>query len=366
MRLAGFILGFGLALPSGMLHAQDVFSGEAINQTVDVQDTALGFGNGSIVVAPIPLSNPTVGSGLILGAGYLFNTDEESDTSFFGLGALRTDNGTEGYALAGNFSLSQNRFKFGFAGGAVNAFYPLYVGGVPIQINQSGALIQANFAYGFTKDFSAGLHMRYIDTTISLKGIGSLPLDIIPDSNLAIFNFGLTANYDTRDDTIFPTSGFHVAAKTTHGIISGGSRDYDKATLKFDYYSPAPRKEDVIAFRLAACAASDSAPFYDSCALGGDDAFRGYPSTQYINNNRLSLQAAYRGQLTERFGYVLFGGLGSLGATGSDLLKDDPKSAVGLGLRVRLSKKFPLDFAVDAAVNQEGEQSTYIYVGQRF
>ncbi len=365
MRLASFIFGCGLALSCGALNAQEIFTGEAINQTVDVQGTPFGFGNGSIVVAPIPLSNPTVGSGLILGGGYLFNMDAESDTSFFGLGALRTDNGTEGYALAGNFALSQNRLKFGFAAGAVDAFYPLYVGGVPIQINQSGELFQANFAYGLTKDFSAGLHLRYIDTTIKLKGIGTLPLEVIPDSNLAIFNFGITADYDTRDDTIFPTSGFHIAAKTTHGFISG-SRNYEKATLRFDYYSPAPRPKDVIAFRLAACAASDSAPFYDACALGGDDAFRGYPSTQFIDNNRLSLQAEYRGQLTERFGYALFGGLGVTGKTASTLLEDEAKSAVGLGLRVRLSKKFPLDFAVDAAINQEGEQSSYIYVGQRF
>ncbi|MEP3295427.1 MAG: BamA/TamA family outer membrane protein [Pseudoruegeria sp.] len=366
MRLTALALGTLLCLHVMSAQAQELFDKETFAHPADVQDTVFGFGNGSTVVAPIPLSNPTVGSGLILGAGYLFNVDSKSDTSFFGLGALRTDNGTEGYALAGNFAMRENRLKFGFAAGAVNAFYPLYVGGVPVQINQSGELIQANFAYGFTPDFAAGLHMRYIDTTISPKGIGSLPLDVVPDTNLGIFNIGLTADYDTRDDTIFANNGFHVAAKTSHGFINGDSRTYDKVTLVFDYFTPAPKKDDVFAFRVAGCSASDSAPFYDACAIGGDDAFRGYPSTQFIDNNRLSVQAEYRGKLSDRFGYALFGGVGVVGENGSELLDDDLKSAVGLGLRFRLSKQFPLDFAIDAAVNRDGEQSTYVYVGQRF
>jgi hypothetical protein len=39
---------------------------------------------------------------------------------------------------------------------------------------------------------------------------------------------------------------------------------------------------------------------------------------------------------------------------------------VGLGARLRVSKKFPVDFSVDVAVNREDEATTYVYLGQRF
>ncbi len=43
-----------------------------------------------------------------------------------------------------------------------------------------------------------------------------------------------------------------------------------------------------------------------------------------------------------------------------------PEGAVGLGLRYRVSKKFPVDFAVDGSLSDEGDSLLYISVGQRF
>jgi hypothetical protein len=39
---------------------------------------------------------------------------------------------------------------------------------------------------------------------------------------------------------------------------------------------------------------------------------------------------------------------------------------VGLGLRYRVSEKFPVDFAVDGSVSEDGDGLLYISVGQRF
>ena len=62
----------------------------------------------------------------------------------------------------------------------------------------------------------------------------------------------------------------------------------------------------------------------------------------------------------------LFAGAGVV-ADSYDALGDaEVLYAGGIGLRYRLSKKFPMDFSIDAAINHDGEQTTYLYIGQAF
>lgn len=360
-----------LALLGGFpapIAAQTQIGERSLSTAAEIDDTTIGFRAGSFVAAPIPLKNPTLGSGLILGAGYLFDIDEGSDTSFFGLAGFRTDNGSQGYGLAGNFALSNNRWKFGFLAGEVDVFYDLYLLNLPVPLRQSGSLINFDGSYGFTPHISAGLDMRYLETTISLDLFDGtvLPDALIEDANLALFNLGLTFDVDYRDDTIFPTSGTHLDFSHTGGwTVEGQSRAYRKTVAKLDYYQPVFNKS-VLAVRLAGCAATEDAPFYDQCSLGGTDSFRGYASTKFIDQNLLSAQIEFRAQVSDRIGLALFGGAGSVSESFGNLTQSDRNYAAGLGARYRLSKKFPLDFAVDGAINADDEKTIYIYVGQRF
>jgi hypothetical protein len=67
-----------------------------------------------------------------------------------------------------------------------------------------------------------------------------------------------------------------------------------------------------------------------------------------------------------RLGYALFAGVGRVADDFSSLSDTDDLSAAGVGVRYRVSRKFPVDFSVDVAVNTDEESTTYIYVGQRF
>lgn len=102
------------------------------------------------------------------------------------------------------------------------------------------------------------------------------------------------------------------------------------------------------------------------CSLGGSDNFRGYPSTQYLGDSLASLQLALRGHIAWRFGYAVFAGVGGVGDQFGGLGDTGPLTAAGAGLRFRVSRKFPVDFSIDVAVNQDEETTTYVYVGQRF
>ena len=86
-----------------------------------------------------------------------------------------------------------------------------------------------------------------------------------------------------------------------------------------------------------------------------------------MDNALVSLQLAWRGRVGQsRFGYAVFAGAGRVAEDMNHIGDADTHSAAGIGLRYRVSKKFPVDFAVDAAYNDEHSFTTYIYVGQRF
>ena len=325
-----------------------------------------GFRSGSYLVAPVPFKNPTIGAGLALGGAYLFQFDPESNTSHIALGGLKSDNGTNGFGLSGSFSWDANRWQLSATVAQAEAFYDLYVGGLPIAIFQTGDLFTGTLLYGFTPKFSLGPKIRYLDTTVGLDQAGVLPPGIIDDTNLTLANFGLVARWDTRDDTLYPQKGFYVNSEILGGtVLSGGSREYGKAFVNLGLYK-ALSDTTVLASYFSTCGASSDAPFFDKCALGAVDSFRGFSSTQYYDQRSLSVQLELRQRFGQRFGAVAFAGTGMTGSSYGTLSSGGLHSAAGVGLRFQLTKKFKTDFSVDVSYNDEDEQLVYIYVGQRF
>jgi outer membrane translocation and assembly module TamA len=78
------------------------------------------------------------------------------------------------------------------------------------------------------------------------------------------------------------------------------------------------------------------------------------------------VQAEYRGRLARRLGYVVFAGAGSVGSDLGDAISSSYHVAGGVGARLRLSRKFPLDYAIDVSINDQAENILYVSVGQRF
>src|SRR6185295_20103238 len=69
---------------------------------------------GSFIVAPIPISSPAFGSGLLLIAGYVFKLNEQDKTSppsWFGAAGAFTNNGSRGLILGGRLYLKENKYQ---------------------------------------------------------------------------------------------------------------------------------------------------------------------------------------------------------------------------------------------------------------
>lgn len=366
---AAFALGLGLAVSCpAMAESQGVFDTQ-LDAIPDVGGKdQYGFRNGSVVVAPIPFSDPTIGSGLMLGAGYLFTLDEGSNPSSIGIGALRSDNGSQAVGFSVNLAFDNNRWLFKSLFAKADVHYDLYTPAGVMPINQDGILARMSLAYGVTSDLSFGAALRYINTTITpeIPNLPPIPPPFNKFLNVEIASIGFIADWDRRDDTIYPKSGGYLHFAAFHNVaVSGLVQDYDKAYVTYRHYMQLGQSS-VLAAQGATCAASSETPFFDLCGLGLLDGFRGFSSTQFLSQRSASLQIEYRHQFTKRLGMVVFGGAGQVGSTYGDLGRAGTHSAVGLGARYRVSKKFPLDFSVDASHNNLGDDLLYIYVGQRF
>lgn len=362
---AGILAALSLAAPQPGRANSIVEQQTSSMRTEQVEKSPVGFRNGSLIVAPIPFSNPMIGAGLTLGVGYLFKLDEGSDTSGIGAAALRSDNGSQGALAGGSFKFQDNRWQMALYGGRADLQYDLYAGDQIVPLRQEGVFGQLTLGYGFTPDTSLSFVTRYLDTSLTSQEplIPILPPELQPALDLAIVNLGIEASWDTRDDSLYPTSGFHLKGSAQRGfVVEGVGFDYTKTYALLDSYY-ALGENTVIASRSAICGATEFAPFFDACSVGGVDAFRGFNSTQLNSTRSMSAQVELRQRIGTRLGLVAFGGIGGAGP-GFDTLSTG--AAGGIGVRYRVSKKFPVDFSIDASINDEQEKLLYISVGQRF
>src|SRR6202000_2238952 len=84
---------------------------------------------GSIVAAPLPLSSPAIGTGVVPVVGYIFpfsEKDKVSPPSTIGVAGLWTNDGSRGCAVGGQLFFKENRYQVtaGFAKGNLN--YNIY------------------------------------------------------------------------------------------------------------------------------------------------------------------------------------------------------------------------------------------------
>ena len=326
--------------------------------------TAVGFADGSFIVAPIPFSNPMIGSGLALGTAYLFNFDDGSDPSMLGLGYMRSDNGSRAYRGSTTLAFAENRWTINATLAEADLNYDLILGSAAVPLSQTGLFGRFGLVYGFASGISLGIEARYIETEVSLDIAGFIPPSLLPSASVGIASVGMTAEYDSRDDTIYPTAGHHLFLRATQNRITTGlGPDYGKATLTWDLFQSLGDR-NVLAVRMATCAAGSGAPFFDQCSIGGSDSMRGFNSTRFLDERLLSSQLELRTRLTGRLGIATFIGAGAVGDSYSSL--NTSGSAGGVGLRYRVSRKFPVDLTMDVTLNDLGDRQLYISVGQRF
>lgn len=336
-----------------------------------------GEKRGSIVIAPIPISSPAFGSGLILIAGYVFKFDKEdavSPPSWAGVAGVYTNNGTRGLALGSKLYLKENKYQTTFAALTGRANLDFYgIGRLPgrpavaVPLSMGGKIFFGEVMRNVGRKVFIGPRYQFRSLSASIDGErrpGGFDVPAIDlKSNSASLGFHLQR--DHRDSTFYPTKGslFDFTADFFDQAW-GSRREYQVYKVGYNGYREVANRQ-VLAYRAMACSAGGSVPFYDLCLFGFSNDVRGYTTGQFQNRRMFAAQAEYRLDWRRRLGFVAFGGVGGVTRKWGDLRMDGLLPGAGAGLRFTLDKKNHINYRIDYAFGREG-RTLSIGVGEAF
>ena len=329
------------------------------------------------VIAPFPISNPVLGSGLVVVGGYLFRlskSDTVSPTSMAGGGAFYTSNGSWLWGVGSKLYFKRDRFRLNWAYGKAQLHYDLYgIGnaagdlGSSVPIKQGGQALLVEALIRIRGKLFLGPRYQWRNLDAQAKG-GSLPpgINIDPvELNSTTSALGFHLQHDLRDNQFYPKTGSlaDVVGDFFQGTF-GGDFAYQSYTFAFNKYSGlSPRQ--VLAFRVFGCATTGHVPFYDLCLLGMHNDIRGYKAGRYRDNLMLTTQAEYRLELPKRFGVVGFFGVGEVAPAIGAFNNNDLKPGGGGGIRFTVAKKNHVNLRVDYAAGLQGG-GVYMGVSEAF
>jgi len=332
---------------------------------------------GSLVIAPIPISSPAFGSGLLLISGYVFKLnerDQSSPPSWLGAAGAFTNNGTRALALGGRLYLQENKYQTTFAvmkGRANLDFFG--IGRIPgrspisVPLRMEGSIFFGELMRNVGRNIFIGPRYQFrkltagIDGPVPPGGFEVPQIDL--KSNSAALGFHLQR--DRRNSTFYPTKGnlFDVTADFFDQLW-GSRREYQTYKVSYNGFRAIADKQ-VFAYRAMACSANGSVPFYDLCLYGFNSDLRGYTTGEFQNRRMFATQAEYRIELPKRLGLVAFGGVGGTARRWNEFRSDGLLPAAGAGLRFKLDKQNHINYRVDFAFGREG-RTISIGLGEAF
>jgi outer membrane protein assembly factor BamA len=334
------------------------------------------FNNTSFLVVPIPVSNPTIGSGGALATAMFFKTDEASKSSFIGAGAFYTSNGSWGAAALSELAFDEDRYRSRGMAGYATVNYDFYGTRATnpdnqrhVSLNQSGALFQLGLEGRVAPHFYVGGRLRTmtIKTKFSVPGdAGDLLGHDGPLANLknSVLTTGLTATYDSRNKDYSPSEGSLLQGGLDVALNDFITREsFTRATLVLNHYDTLTDGL-VLASHGSFCAESGRVPIFDLCLFGSNNDLRGYAVGHYQDKTMFTLQEELRWHAFWRIGFVAFAGVGSVAPAISRF--DKLLYSGGVGMRFLASREYGVNIGIDGAVNAQGQATYYIQVGEAF
>jgi hypothetical protein len=332
---------------------------------------------GSLIVAPLPISSPALGSGIIPVCAYIFtlrSKDKLSPASLVAAAGLITDNGTRAFGLAGQFFLKENTYRLTGAFLHGNLNYDLYGIGIlapdagrKIPLQQTGELFFGEVLRRIGWKFFIGPRFLTGHSEVTLRSGDSGTAPVIPDLALqtSLRAIGVRLNRDTRPNRYYPTAGTLIDF-TSDFFSQGLGSKYSFQSYKFAFnkYGSLSDKQ-VLAYNLFLCATGGKPPFYGNCIYGANNELRGYVAGRYLDRYMVATQLEYRLTLPKRFGLVGFGGIGEVVPGTGQFRNNHFLPGIGTGLRFELSKKYHVNLRADVAWGLDGH--TWIMgIGEAF
>jgi len=319
------------------------------------------------VVAPIPISNPTIGTGLAVVAMPFYHLGEGSPLSNTMLAAGYTSSGSWGLAAAQSTRLRGDRLRVDGMLAYGELHYRFYgigdaagEGGSSVPIVQKAALFAPELLFHAGARTFLGLRYRGLRVETAPEAASAL----IDPITITSSGFGPRATLDTRDNDMSPSAGLLVDLRANFADQAFGSDfNYETWELSGNYYRRAG--PGVVALRAYACHASERTPLFDLCLFGSGSDLRGYEVGRYRDHAMFAAQGEYRFPLGGRWGGVVFGGWGKVAPSFGAMDEQLDLPSVGAGVRWLAAEKARVNLSVDVARARD-TTSLYVYVKESY
>ena len=177
-------------------------------------------------------------------------------------------------------------------------------------------------------------------------------------------NTGLGAmlQYDTRDDVATPSRGFLVSGTGKfYSRAFGGAYNYQILELEYRHFLPLFHRRSVLGWTAKTQIGFNDIPFTELPMFGSPFDLRGYYWGKYRDKSMMygiaeyrhmfgSNEAYERGTFWSKLGFVVWGGIGTIGDTPLDWKKWKLNYGVGIRIQIQKNKNFRMDFGKEPGV----------------
>jgi hypothetical protein len=331
---------------------------------------------GDLVVVPIPISNPTLDSGLVLVGAYFYPQTEAQEkqqpASVTGAGALYTSNDSTLFSLAHQSYWDEDSWRLG---GAIahadlnlTLLLPTSVGNRDrVDWNIKGDIALAKLSHKVFGNWYAAVSGRWMDIEQSF-GLGmaqgefeSVPVSTALDADIISAGLGLAIENDSRDMPLNSYAGhkFELSALFNDEKL-GSDNTYQSYKLAYSSYHELS-KPIVLAWEIQGCAREGTMPVWDACLI----PLRGFSSLDYMGRQSVAGQLEARWRLNFRWGVVGFSGGGYIKDSLFDFRDSTFIRSYGVGLRFMVLQAKRINLRVDYARSNDSD-AFHVSIGEAF
>ena len=359
------------AIASAPAVAQNVEADTRPGIAPDIRDdeTRLKLQRGDFVIVPIPISNPTLDTGLVLGGAYFYPQTEEQKkvqpASVTGAGGLYTSNDSRALVLVQQNYWNRNKWRFTGAIGAADLRLSLLApddtsGGQSVNWRIDGEFLYAKLSAKFVGDWYGGLFTRIVNADQSIE-TNTSTANLDTAGNIRAVGIGTLVEFDSRDMPTNAHGGRYFKADVlANDEAIGSDQTYQSYSLAFRSYHELTDTV-VLAWELERCKKGGRAPLWDACRIG----LRGFAATDYLGKASASWQAEVRWRMSKRWGLVGFSGAGFVGSSFSGVRENEAIPSFGVGLRFMVLPAKRINLRLDFAWSTDSD-AIHFSAGEAF
>ena len=348
----------------------------AVAPDIREDDIPVKLRRGDFVVVPIPISNPTLDTGLVAVGAYFYPQTEaqkkQQPASVTAAGALYTSNDSKLFLVGHQSYWDEDSWRLGGAVGYadLNLTLPLpksIANRDRIDWNINGDIALAKLSYKVFGNWYAAVSGRWMDIHQTF-GLGMAPniLGVDPsntalDTDITTAGLGIAIENDSRDLPLNSYAGhkFELSALFNDENL-GSDKTYQSYKLAYSSYHELS-KPIVLAWEIQGCGRKGTVPVWDACLI----PLRGFSALDYVGKQSAAGQFEARWRLNSRWGVAGFAGGGYIKDAILDFRDNTFIPSYGIGLRFMVLQAKRINLRVDYARSKDSD-AFHVSVGEAF